>query len=809
MNDEDEKKEITEREAEEFAKAILGGGIDKIEIPVSLPILPVHAMTLYPEMIAPVLVGRDESRKLVDDALLKDKLIGVVGLKNNKDAEPQERDLYSFGTAAKIVRMMKFPDGNYRLFIQGVRRFKITRMEQTKPYFTAKIEKLEDKIEKDIEVEALTRNISNLFQRVASLIPNFPEEMRTAVGNVTNPYSLMYIIAANTNLPTEQKQKLLEDVPLKTKLEMLNVFLNKEVEVLEVGSKIQSHIEDEMGKRSREIYLREQLKAIQDELGESDERTGEIQELSKKIKKAKMPKEVEKEAQNQLKRLSRIQAGSPEYVVARTYLDWLVTIPWTKSTEDNTDIRHAKKILDEDHYDLDDVKDRILEYLAVRRLKDDMHGPILCFVGPPGVGKTSLGMSIARALGRKFWRMSLGGVRDEAEIRGHRRTYIGSLPGRIIQGVRKVESNNPVFMLDEVDKLGIDYRGDPSAALLEVLDPEQNFSFTDHYLEVPFDLSKTMFITTANLLDPIPPPLRDRMEVIELPGYTEEEKIHIAKNHLIPQEYKAHGINSKRVEFTEEGIGVIISDYTREAGVRNLRREVANILRKVARDIAEGKKGKVKVNAKKVEEFLGPAKFFSEVAERLTEPGVATGLVWTPNGGEIIFVETTLMKGGKGLILTGQLGSVLQESAKAALSYIRAHSKELKVPSNFFQTSDIHIHIPAGAIQKDGPSAGITLTISLISLLTGRPVRSDVAMTGEITLRGKVLPVGGIKEKVLAAARAGIKHIILPKHNKKDLHNLPEVVTKKLQFHFAEKISDAVKFAFTGRATKKKRGRST
>jgi ATP-dependent Lon protease len=648
----------------------------------------------------------------------------------------------------------------------------------------------------DIQIQALARNITNLFTRITALIPNFPEELRVALTNITQPYALTYVIAANTNLPKEDKQKLLDERSLKEKLEMLTVFLNKELEVLEVGSKIQEQVESEMSKKSREIYLRQQMKAIQDELGQGDEHAMDVKELTEKIEAAKMPKEALKEARLQLERLKQMQVGSAEYTVVRTYLDWMVAMPWSKGTEDNIDVRHAKQILDEDHYDLDEVKDRIIEYLAVRKLKSDMHGPILCFVGPPGVGKTSLGMSIARAIGRKFIRMSLGGVRDEAEIRGHRRTYIGALPGRIIQAIRKAESNNPIFMLDEVDKLGIDYRGDPSAALLEVLDPEQNFSFTDHYLEVAFDLSKVMFITTANILDPVPPALRDRMEVLTLPGYTEDEKLNIAKNYLLPQEYKEHGLTKDQVEFTEDALSRIINEYTREAGVRNLRREIANVMRKVARKVAEGSTEKIVVDKEKIAELLGPEKFFSEVAERITEPGIATGLVWTPNGGEIIFVEATQMKGSKGLALTGQLGQVLQESARAALSYIRSHATTLGIAEDFFDKTDLHIHIPAGATQKDGPSAGITLTVALISLLTGRPVRSDLAMTGEITLRGKVLPVGGIKEKVLAAARAGLTMLILPKHNKKDLHELRPEAIKGLKFEFVETIGDALKVAF-------------
>ncbi len=804
----DEEVQI-ESDAAELAKALLTQQQEKVHIPDTLPVLPVRKMTLYPEMIAPIVVGREGSKKLIDDVLLEKKIIGVVAARNDDVAEPGEGDFYPNGTVAKIIRMLKFPDGNYRLFIQGLKRFHIEEITGKEPYFVARIRLLEDTFDaEDIQIQALTRNITNLFQRIANLIPNFPEEMRVALANITQPYSLAYIIAANTNMPKEQKQKLLEDIPLKEKLEMLTVALNKELEVLEIGSKIQEQVESEVSKKSREMYLRQQLKAIQQELGVGDEHALEVKEFAERIEKAKMPAEALKEANAQLERLKQMQVGSAEYTVVRTFLDWMCSMPWSKSTQDNLDVKNAKKILDHDHYGLDEVKDRVLEYLAVRKLKEDMHGPILCFVGPPGTGKTSLGMSIARALGRKFIRMSLGGVRDEAEIRGHRRTYIGALPGRIIQAIRKAGSNNPVFMLDEVDKLGVDYRGDPSAALLEVLDPEQNHTFTDHYLEVPFDLTKVMFITTANLLDPVPPPLRDRMEVLSLPGYTHDEKLHIAKKHLIPQEYEEHGLTGDNLEFTDDAISTLISGYTREAGVRNLRREIANVMRKVARGVAEGKKGKAKITTKKVEEILGPQKFYSEVAERITEPGVATGLVWTSNGGEIIFVESIKMKGRGNLTLTGQLGSVLQESARASLSYIRSHAAELGIEETFFDNIDIHVHIPAGAIQKDGPSAGVTLTVSLISLLTDKPVRSDVAMTGEITLRGKVLPVGGIKEKVLAAARAGLKTVILPGHNKKDLHDLNPDAVKGLNFEFARTIDDAVKLAFadgTAKAVKKKK----
>jgi ATP-dependent Lon protease len=613
--------------------------------------------------------------------------------------------------------------------------------------------------------------------------------------NVEEPGILADLIASTLNLTLEDKQAILETLGVRTRLEKVNLLLNKELSVLEMGSKIQSQVREGIDKSQKEYFLREQLKAIQKELGDKDERTVEIEELRQRIAKAKLPPEAMKEAERELDRLAKMPPSAAEYTVARTYLDWLIEIPWAVATEDNLDIRQAQKVLDEDHYDLEKVKKRILEYLSVRKLKADMKGPILCFVGPPGTGKTSVGKSIARALGRKFIRMSLGGVRDEAEVRGHRRTYVGALPGRIIQGIRKAGSNNPVFMLDEIDKLGMDFRGDPSSALLEVLDPEQNYSFSDHYLEVPFDLSKVMFITTANILDPIPAPLRDRMEVLDLPGYTEEEKLKIAKDFLVPKQVQAHGLTGENIQFTDEALRRIALEYTREAGVRNLEREIANVCRGVARRVAEGAEGLARVEGESIPSYLGPIKFFSEVAERTSEPGVATGLAWTPTGGDILFIEATRMKGRKGFSLTGQLGEVMKESAQAALSYVRVKAKALKIPENFFDGSDIHIHVPAGAIPKDGPSAGVTMFTAITSLLTGRPVRSDVAMTGEITLRGLVLPVGGIKEKVLAAKRSGITAVILPKRNEKDLEEVSEQVRKDMKFHFVQKMDEVIQIA--------------
>jgi len=646
-----------------------------------------------------------------------------------------------------------------------------------------------------VEIEALMMNLKNLFQRAVELAPYLTTELGTMVSNIKSPSILADLIASNLNISTTEKQGILETFDVRERLTKVHLFLNKEVQVLELGNKIQSQVKEDMDRTQREYYLREQLKAIKKELGELDEHSTEIKELREKIKKAKMPPDALAAAEKELDRLAKIPPASAEYTVARTYLDWLAELPWSETTEDNLDIDNAQKTLDEDHYDLEKVKKRILEYLAVRKLKADMKGPILCFVGPPGVGKTSLGKSIARTMGRKFIRISLGGVRDEAEIRGHRRTYVGALPGRIIQGIKKAGSNNPVFMLDEVDKIGMDFRGDPSSALLEVLDPEQNFSFSDHYIDVPFDLQKVMFITTANVLDTIPPALRDRMETLELPGYSEDQKMMIAKEFLIPKQINEHGLSSEFIEFDDAALQTVISSYTREAGVRNLEREIATICRGVAKDVARGIKEKVVIVPDNLHKFLGPVKFFPEVAERTSDPGVATGLAWTPTGGDIIFVEATKMRGEKGLTLTGQLGDVMKESAQAALAYVRSKAKELGIDEDFFGKNDIHIHVPAGAIPKDGPSAGITMFVALTSLLTNKPVRNDVAMTGEITLRGLVLPVGGIKEKVLAGMRAGIRTIILPKKNEKDLEEIPEHIRNQMNFKFIQRMDEAIELA--------------
>mgnify|MGYP005832624445 CR=1 FL=1 len=779
------------------------GGIDKeekgreekIAVPGELPILPLRGTVLYPDLILPIMVGRKRSVKLIDDAMDSDRIIGVVTQKRSEVEDPKEGDLYSVGVAALILRMIRELDGSQRVIVQGISRVRIKEFSQTDPYYKAKVEPAEEIYARGVEIEALMMNLKNLFQRAVELAPYLTAELGTMVNNIKAPHILADLIASNLNISTNEKQSILETFDVRERLAKVHLLLNKEVQVLELGNKIQSQVKEDMDRTQREYYLREQLKAIKKELGELDEHSAEIKELKERVKKAKMPPEVNAAAEKELERLAKIPPASAEYTVSRTYLDWLIEYPWSVATEDNLDIVNAQKVLDEDHYDLEKVKKRILEYLAVRKLKADMKGPILCFVGPPGVGKTSLGRSIARTMGRKFVRISLGGVRDEAEIRGHRRTYVGALPGRIVQGIKKAGTNNPVFMLDEVDKIGMDFRGDPSSALLEVLDPEQNYAFSDHYLDVPVDLSKVMFITTANVLDTIPPALRDRMETLELPGYSEDQKMMIAREFLIPKQIGEHGLTSEYIEFEDEAIQMIINSYTREAGVRNLEREIAAICRGVAKDVAQGIKDKVRITRDNIHRFLGPVKFFPEVAERTSEPGVATGLAWTPTGGDIIFVEATKMRGEKGLTLTGQLGDVMKESAQAALTYVRSKSKELGIEEDFFQKTDIHIHVPAGAIPKDGPSAGVTMFVALTSLLTNRPVRSDVAMTGEITLRGLVLPVGGIKEKVLAATRAGIKTVILPKKNEKDLEEIPERIRKEMNFVFIQRMDEAIQLA--------------
>lgn len=764
--------------------------VDKI--PDVLPILPLRETVVFPETVTPLAVGQERSVKLIDDVLHKDKMIALATIRHPDVEVAGPDDIFEVGTAALIHKMLKVPDGSLRILVQGVKRIKIVDYTKTEPYLLARVEPYEDKVEMTKEVEALSRNLQNVFTRIIGLVPYLPEELQMAASNVDDPSALCYLIASAIKIKTLEKQELLEEVDVGKRLRRLTVILNRELEVFELGSKIQNEVQSEMDKNQREYFLRQQMKAIQEELGETDEIAAEVNELRGQIDELKLPEEVDRQARRELDRLSKLQPAAAEYSVIRTYLDWLITIPWNQSTEDILDIARAQTVLDEDHYDLEKVKNRILEYLSVAKLKKDLAGPILCFVGPPGVGKTSLGHSIARALGRKFIRISVGGVRDEAEIRGHRRTYIGAMPGTIIRAIRDAESNNPVFMIDEMDKLGADFRGDPSSALLEVLDPEQHFSFRDHYLDLPFDLSKVLFIATANMLDPVPPALRDRMEVIELSGYTEEEKIHIARKYLIAKQTEANGLDTKSIAFNDKAILRIIQDYTREAGLRNLEREIGSVCRKVAREIAEGKKGKFKIDEKAVEKYLGKKRFFSEARRMTSEPGVATGLAWTTSGGDIIFIEATGMHGSGQLTLTGQLGDVMKESAQAALSWVRSHSDELEIPVDYFQKHDIHVHVPAGAVPKDGPSAGVTMTTALSSLATGKPVASNVAMTGEVTLSGKVLPIGGLKEKVLAARRAGLDTVILPRENEKDLDDVPEHLRKEMHFVPVDEVQEVL-----------------
>lgn len=772
--------------------------IDKeIEIPDNLPVLPVRDIVVFPYMILPLFVGREISIKAIEDSLSSNRMVLLLTQKDLNIENPAPEDLFSIGTLALVMRMLKLPDGRVKILVQGLTKARALNYSQIEPFFKASIEKMEDKkLDKlTIEDEAQIRNVKGQLEKVVSLGRSILPDIMGVVENIEDPGKLADLIASNIGLKTEQSQEMLEITDPILRLKRVSEILAREVELLTVQQKIQSEARGEIDKTQREYFLREQLKAIKKELGDIDERAEEIKEFRIKIEEAKMPEKVMKEAEKQLKRLEKMHPDSAEAATVRTYLDWLVELPWSKSTTDNLDIKAAEKVLNEDHYDLEKIKERILEYLSVRKLKEKMKGPILCFIGPPGVGKTSLGKSIARALGREFVRLSLGGVRDEAEIRGHRRTYVGALPGRIIQGIKTAGTNNPVFMLDEIDKIGTDFRGDPSSALLEVLDPEQNNSFADHYLAVPFDLSKVMFITTGNLIDTIPGPLRDRMEIIYLAGYTTEEKLGIAKNYLIPKQLEEHGLSSKVLKITDPGLFNIISQYTREAGVRNLEREIAHLCRKVAKKIAEGKEKMFVINTQNIHRYLGVPKFLPEEEMEKDEVGVATGLAWTEAGGDIIYVEATTMKGKGHLTLTGQLGDVMKESAHAALSYVRSKAKILGIQDEIFSKIDLHIHVPAGAIPKDGPSAGITMATSIASALTGIPVNKNVAMTGEVTLRGRVLPIGGLKEKTLAAKRMGINKVIIPKRNKKDLEDIPKYIKKDMEFVFAETMDDVLKDA--------------
>ncbi len=755
------------------------------EIPAVLPVLPLRDTVVFPDTMIPLTIGQERSIKLIDDVLAGDRLLAMVTSRDAEIETPGPDLLYPVGTVGLAHKMIKLPDGTMRILVQGLQRVRVKEYESEEPYLVAHIEKIEDVSTESKESDALRASLLSVFSKIVALVPYLPEELEMAAANVEGPGPLTFLIASTMRIKAEDKQALLEEDDVEQRMRKLIGILTRELDVLELGSKIQSDVRGEIDKSQREYFLRQQMRAIQQELGETDEQEAEINEIRQKIEELALPEEADKAARRELDRLSNISPQSAEYPVIRTYLDWIITLPWNVHSDDNLDVAHAREILDRDHYDLEKVKDRILEFLAVRKLKDDLHGPILCFVGPPGVGKTSLGHSIAEAMGRKFERISVGGVRDEAEIRGHRRTYVGAMPGIIVRAMRDAGTNNPLFMIDEIDKMGADWRGDPSSAMLEVLDPEQNISFRDHYMDLPFDLSRVLFITTANQLEPIPGPLRDRMEIINLAGYTIEEKLHIAKKYLVPRQVEANGLKPAQVAFKDEAIVEIISSYTREAGVRNVEREVGTICRKIAREVAEASNGGRKrftVNVKKVHELLGRPRAYSDVKRRTSDPGVATGLAWTPVGGDILFIEATAMPGTGHLTVTGQLGDVMKESAMAAMSYVRTHSPELGLEDDYFQTHDIHIHVPAGAIPKDGPSAGVTMASAICSLVTGTPVNNDVAMTGEVTLTGQVLPIGGLKEKTLAAQRAGITTVILPSRNEADLEDVPEELRKGMTF---------------------------
>jgi ATP-dependent Lon protease len=768
-----------------------------IEIPETLPMLPVRDIVVFPYMILPLFVGREPSIKAVEDALSKNRLIFLASQKELTEENPTPESIYDVGTVGMIMRMRKLPDGRVKILIQGVAKARIENYSQTAPSFTVKVKKIEESnvAIPSLEVEAMVRNVKEHLEKIISLGKMLSPDILMVLDDVGDPGRLADLVASNLGLKVQEAQAILETVDHKERLKKVNDLLVKELELLAMQARIRSQAKDEMTRSQKEYFLREQIRAIKSELGEQDTKAEEIDELREKVEACEMPEPIEKEALKQLARLERMHPDASEATMVRTYLDWLIDLPWSKSTEDSFDLIRAKEILDEDHFDLKRIKDRILEFMAVRKLKSKIKGPILCFVGPPGVGKTSLGKSIARSMGRQFVRISLGGVKDEAEIRGHRRTYVGAMPGRIVQGLKQAGTNNPVFILDEIDKLGSDFRGDPSSAMLEVLDPEQNNTFRDHYINLDFDLSNVMFLATANVLETIPQALRDRMEVIQLSGYSEEEKLVIAKKYLIRKQIEENGITDKAIEFKEDGLKKVIASYTREAGLRNLEREIGSVCRKVAREIAQGNHEKWTITAKIVEKLLGPAKYIREDELDKNEVGVATGLAWTQVGGEILYIEATKMKGKGGMILTGQLGDVMKESATAALSFARSHARELGIEENFFSENEIHVHIPAGAIPKDGPSAGITMATALISLLTNNPIRKDVAMTGEVTLLGKVLPIGGLKEKSLAAMRQGVKDVIIPFRNVKDLEEIPDEFRKKLNFIPVKNLSEVLSVA--------------
>ncbi|HZD60743.1 MAG TPA: endopeptidase La [Anaerolineae bacterium] len=775
---------------------------DEITIPEELPLIPLRDMIIFPNLVVPLFVGREKSIQALEAAMKEEHVVALVTQKMAELQEPELEDLYQIGTAATIMQELKIPDGTAKALVEGLSRIEIVEYTQVEPYFRVKVRVLPEQVEKDIEVEALMRNLVSQFEHAASLGKPIPQEVLLATANIDEPSRLADFIAFHLTLKIDEKQQIIEAINARDRLELVSVFLSRELEILEIGSKIQSRVKEQLTKTQKEYFLREQLKAIQQELGGIDEQASEIEELRSKIKAAKMPKQVNEKALKELDRLAKMPSAAAESSVIRTYLDWLIGLPWQKKSKQKLDLKEAANILDEDHYGLEHVKKRVLEYLAVHKLTEKMKGPILCFVGPPGTGKTSIGKSIARSLGRKFVRISLGGVHDEAEIRGHRRTYVGALPGRIIQAIHQTGTRNPVFMLDEIDKVGKDFRGDPTSALLEVLDPEQNFAFSDHYLEVPFDLSDVIFITTANLLETIPPALRDRMEVIQYTGYTEEEKVQIALKYLVPKQVKAHGLNDEQLLIGEGALRKIIREYTREAGVRDLERKIASICRQVARKVVEGTKELLTVTDENLHDYLGPSQFRYGLAEESDEIGVATGLAWTEVGGDVLSVEATALAGKGKLLLTGHLGEVMRESAQAAVSYVRSRAEALKIDKHFYNEYDIHIHVPSGAIPKDGPSAGITMATALASTLTNRPIKKQVAMTGEITLRGRVLPVGGIREKVIAAHRAGIKEIIMPAENRKNVELVPKEVKEELKFFFVDHMDEVLELALMPEKTR-------
>jgi ATP-dependent Lon protease len=767
------------------------------EIPSALPVLPLKETVVFPQSVSPLAIGQERSIKLVDDVLEGDRMLALVTVRNEDVDQPAWDDLHEIGTAAVVHKMIRVPDGTLRILVQGVGRIRLQSRTQDDPYLVGEFELVADEVEETPELEALTRSVQTEFGRLISLVPYLPSELELAAANVDDPAALSHLVASTLRLKTEEKQALLEQADVSARLRDVLRILKRELEVVELGTKIQSQVQSELEKGQREYFLRQQLKAIQEELGEGDEQQAEINELRQQIEEKNLPEDTRKAVERELSRLEKLPPAAAEYGVIRTYIDWILSLPWSETTEDNLDLERARAILDEDHYDLEKVKERILEYLAVSKLKNDLSGPILCFVGPPGVGKTSLGQSIARTVDRRFLRLSVGGVRDEAEIRGHRRTYIGAMPGTIIRSLRDAGTKNPVLLIDEIDKMGADFRGDPASAMLEVLDPEQNSTFRDHYLDLPFDLSKVLFICTANQLETIPGPLLDRMDVIQLSGYTEDEKLGIARKYLVPKQLDAHGLGDAGVSIGDDTLRVIVREYTREAGVRNLERRIADLFRKSAREIAEGRAEEIAIDTDQARAWLGPRRFPADPRKRTADPGVATGLAYTPVGGDVLFIEATAYPGSGKLTITGQLGDVMRESAQAALSWVRSHSKELGLPENWFAEHDVHIHVPAGAVPKDGPSAGITIATAIASLVRGEPVAEDVGMTGEITLTGQVLPIGGIREKVLAAQRYGLKRIVVPRDNEPDLEELPDEARNELDFILADAIDDVFAVAFS------------